>query len=413
VTFKNLSMVSLRQPFWLNNLEDSHLSIVDDLPQTAEVVVIGGGLTGVSTAYWLSALGIPILLLDRGDLASGATGRNGGHIMADPGINFARRIQQLGLAPAMGILRFVRENFRLLHEFVEVHAIDCDLYTSDLVTLAMNSQQAEYLQKVYGTISAYGLATDFWDSEMVSQKTHSQAFLAGIVRPNHGQFWPAKLVKTLAELASQKGAQLAIHTAVEGIDRHSDSLTIKTTRGDIQAAAVVYATNAYTHHLLPELQEIIVPIRGQAVATEKVPRLWDFDWSANDGYEYAIQRQDGRIILGGMRWRSPTQEVGLEDDATIEPTISQSLRTFLSNTFAALRDIKIEYEWTGIMGFTADENPLIGKLPHRPGEYIAAGFTGHGMSFAFLTGKMLAELIAGRDSVTIPKAFSPERFGSR
>ena len=174
---------------------------------------------------------------------------------------------------------------------------------------------------------------------------------------------------------------------------------------------MVYATNALTYHLLPELQGIIQPIRGQAVATAPVPRLWDFDWSANDGYEYAIQRVDGRIIFGGMRWRSPSQEVGVEDDTMIEPNVSRSLRAFLSDNFEALSDIAIEYEWTGIMGFTPDENPLIGELPHRSGEYIAAGFTGQGMSLGFLAGKALSDLIAGRDDISLPAAFAPGRFG--
>ena len=62
---------------------------------------------------------------------------------------------------------------------------------------------------------------------------------------------------------------------------------------------MVYATNGFTHHLLPELTSVVVPVRGQVLATEPLPRLWEFDWLANDGYEYAIQRQDGRIIF----WR--------------------------------------------------------------------------------------------------------------
>ena len=112
-----------------------------------------------------------------------------------------------------------------------------------------------------------------------------------------------------------------------------------------------------------------------------------------------------------MRWKSPTKEVGLEDDSTLEPTVSAGLKAFLRDTFTPLRDIAIEYEWTGIMGFTADENPIVGELPNRSGEYISAGYTGHGMAVAIAAGKAIAERIAGSAQTPIPKAFRPERFG--
>jgi len=402
--------MSPHQSFWLANLKRPTLTAVTDLPQSVDVVVIGSGLTGVSTAYWLSTQGIKTLLLEKSELSSGATGRNGGHIIANSGPNFATSIQQHGIDGATAILEFTRENFRLLHELVEGNAINCDLRDNDLVTLAMNAQQTEQLQQAYDLMTTHGLATDFWDAAQVARRTSSHAFYAAIVRPGHGQFWPAKLVVALAQLAVQQGALMAPHTSVKRVDRQSDGLIVSTDRGDVRAAAVVYATNALSHHLLPELKDVIQPVLGQALATAPLPRLWDFDWSANDGYEYAIQRADGRIIFGGMRWCSPSQEVGLEDDTTIELSVSQGLRSFLREHFEALRDIKIDYEWTGIMGFTPDEQPLIGELPHRPGEYIAAGFTGQGMSLGFLAGKVLADLIARRGDISLPAAFAPERF---
>jgi len=396
--------------FWLANLERTQLPSAEDLPESVDVVVIGGGLTGVSTAYWLSSLGIEALLLEKGKLSSGATGRNGGHIVADSDTDFAVAIQQQGLAEAKAILSFSRENFRQLHEFVEAHQVECDFRTNDLVSLALNAEQAAYLKQSCELMAAHGLISDFWDTQEVTVRTQSDAFCAGLRMSGHGQLWPAKLVIALAQQAIQQGAKLATHTLVKHVERHAVHITVRTDRGDVQTKAVVYATNALAYHLLPELKDIIKPVRGQALATAPAPRLWDFDWLANDGYEYAIQRVDGRIIFGGMRWRSPSKEEYIEDDVSIDHRVSQGLQAFLSDKFEPLRDIKIEYEWTGIMGFTPDEQPLIGELPHRPGEYIAAGFTGNGMSLGFLAGKVLAELIAGREGAPIPAAFAPRRF---
>ncbi|MBD1874589.1 FAD-binding oxidoreductase [Nodosilinea sp. FACHB-131] len=178
----------------------------------------------------------------------------------------------------------------------------------------------------------------------------------------------------------------------------------------MQAKVVVYATNALTYHLLPTPKGVIVPVRGQVIATAPTSQLFDFDWYLSNDTGYAIQRQDGRIIFGGMRWKSPTKEIGIEDDSTLEPLVGEGLKTFLRDTFPSLRDVAIEYEWTGIMAFTIDENPLIGELPGRPGEYISAGYTGHGMPVAIAAGKTIAEQIAGSAQTTIPKPFRPERF---
>ena len=150
-------------------------------------------------------------------------------------------------------------------------------------------------------------------------------------------------------------------------------------------------------------------MRGQVLVTEPVPRLWDFDWLANEGYEYCLQRPDGRLIFGGMRWRSPTQEWNVENDNQLEPTVSQSLRKFLPDHFEALRTVQIQQEWTGIMAFSPDHNPLIGELPGYPGEYIIAGYSGHGMTIGFGAGRAIAQMMTGQEP-ELPLSFSPARF---
>jgi len=115
----------------------------------------------------------------------------------------------------------------------------------------------------------------------------------------------------------------------------------------------------------------------------------------NDGYEYMIQRKDGRIVFGGMRWRSPTQEKETIDDTETSSIVGDALHEFLIETFPELskENLRVEYNWTGIMGYTIDSNPLIGPLSDN--EFVAAGYTGHGMPQCFGAGKAIAEMIAG------------------
>lgn len=409
VFLKELSMTSPADSFWLK-AQALDFSPSLDLPPLADVVVIGGGVTGISVAYWLSHLGLRPVVLERRDLSSGATGRNGGHFVFGANQNFQDSVEAHGLDDTLAIWDFTQQSAELLQHLIAQHNIDCDLRFNSFVAFATTAGQAQALQKNCELMVAHGLAATYWNQDEVCQQTGCSAFMAAAVKPHHGQLWPAKWVIGLAKAAQQQGAHIQTQVEVQSVSRQQGSFSLITTQGAIQAKAVVYATNAYTHHLLPNLKEVIVPVRGQVIATAPTDPLFDFDWLANDGYEYAIQRRDGRIILGGMRWKSPTQELGIEDDATVEPVVGEGLRSFLRETFPPLREVAIDYEWTGIMGFTADENPLIGELPGRPGEYISAGYTGHGMAIAIAAGKAIAEQISGSATLSIPQPFWPERL---
>jgi len=151
------------------------------------------------------------------------------------------------------------------------------------------------------------------------------------------------------------------------------------------------------------------------------------------------------LISGGMRDRTPNMEVNSVDEETLNVQVSTALRAYLPLHFPSLipssatRDamndslpnpeiinstvlditvdcvtnlLKIEHEWIGIMGFSRDRNPLIGPLKSRPGEFIAAGYTGHGMPVAFLAGRNIAEMIYGvKSEIPVPSAYLPCRFG--
>ena len=402
-------MTSRAVSFWLNPQELCFQS-GQELSPSADVVVIGGGITGISTAYWLSYLGLQPVVLERGDLSCGATGRNGGHFVFGTNQSFKDSVEDQGLADTLALWDFTRQSAQLLRDLTTQHHIDCDLRFNRLISLAITPAQAQSLQENCELMLSHGLATTYWNQEEVEQNTHCSSFLAAAVEHDHAQLWPAKLVVGLAQAAQQQQAHIQTQVEVQAVARQGGGFSVTTNRGQIQAKAVVYATNALTYHLLPTLKEVIVPVRGQVIATAPTAQLFDFDWGVNNGYEYAIQRQDGRIIFGGMRWQSPTKEVGIEDDSTLEPLVGEGLKTFLRDRFASLRDVAIDYEWSGIMGFTADENPLIGELPGRPGEYISAGYTGHGMPVALAAGKAIAEQIAGSAPTPIPKPFRPERF---
>lgn len=395
--------------FWLSDSDHRNVQSTSQLPSSLEVVIIGGGISGVSAAYWLGQLGVDVLLLEERGLAEGATGRNGGHLAFGSNKDLVDAIAAHGAEEALSIWRFTQDVVELIRQFVDRHQVDCDLHFNSLATLALTPLELEQQRQSFEVMAKAGLPVEFWDQDQAVQQTHSPHFLGGCLYKEHAQVWAVKLVSAIATVALQNGANIQTQTQVVEIERSQDSLIVHTPRCAIQAKFVIHATNAYVRRLRPVLKDLIVPVRGQVIITNPVPPLWNFDWLTNHGYEYCLQRPDGRIVLGGMRWRSPAHEWNVEDDNQIEPSVSQGLREFLPNHFEVLRHVQIQQEWTGIMGFSPDDNPLIGELPGYPGEYIMAGYTGHGMSIAFGGGKAIAQMIKGQEP-ELPDSFSPARF---
>ncbi|MDB9513159.1 FAD-dependent oxidoreductase [Kamptonema animale CS-326] len=400
--------MELTRSYWLTNLPYQDLHTTPELPTQTDIVVIGGGITGVSTAYWLTKHGLNVTLLEQRGISGGATGRNGGHFNPRTKKNFAVALKEYGTETALAILDYVQKNAAAIKQFVADHQVDCDLSIRGMVTLALDPDELEAVQSAASALARYGVSGEYWNSEQCAEKIHSPDFLGGVFFPDVGQLWPAKLVVAIARECLKQGTNIQTQTEVHQVERASGKIIVKTNRGSIAAQNVVYATNAWTKHLLPFLKDIIIPVRGQMLVTEPAPPMWDFSFSTT--FEYCIQRPDRRIFLGGMRWKSPTGEIDTDDDSTIHPAVSQGLKEFLSDRFPDLRDLKVEQEWTGIMAFSKDHNPLIGQVPNRPGEYMAAGFTGNGMVMSFLAGLAVTEMILGRSPEVFVKAFEPSRF---
>jgi glycine/D-amino acid oxidase-like deaminating enzyme len=397
--------------FWLNDAPYQDYRTTPDLPAQTDVVIIGGGITGVSTAYFLRKHGIHATVVERRGLSGGATGRNGGHISPGTSERFSESVRRYGLDKTRAIYDYSHQCAAAVRAFVAEHDVDCELRVTGSVSLALSKDELGPVKESFEEMQKYGIPSEYWDAAKCAERTRSEDFLGGVYRATAGQLWPAKLVFAIAEQAIKLGANIQTQTEVQAVENENGVLSVKTDRGAIMAKHVVHATNGWARRLLPFLQEVIVPVRNQVIITEPAPRLWNFGLSTNYGYEYFMQRPDGRIVLGGMRWKTPTMEVGNDDDSLMVPEVSAGLRTFLPDHFHDLRGVPVQQEWIGVMGFSKDRNPLVGPLPNRPGEYIAAGFTGHGMPMTFFAGQNVADMLAGKEPEPfVAEAFLPSRF---
>lgn len=396
--------------FWLDRAGSWQPQDPGALPARTDVVVIGGGMTGLRAAQRAATLGAQVVLLEQRMLVGGATGRNGGHVVAGPSDSTSATVGLLGMEAAREIWDFTLHTVNAMREFVAAENVDCELKFAGTARLAFAEQELAGFEADAELLQTMGIAVQQWSPAECAARTHSDAFIGGLFYPHGGQLWPAKLARAVAVAAARNGARLYSGVQVQAVSADGSMLQVQTSAGALHARAVIHASNGWARRLLPELHDVLVPVRGQVLATAPAEFMWDFGLVANDGYEYWRQMADGRIVLGGMRWRSADMGRDCDDDTQLDAETAAGLRAFLPAHFSMLAGLAVEYEWSGVMCYTPDGQPLVGALPGRPGEYIAAGYTGHGMPLAFMAGSCAAELALGAPPTITANAFSPQRF---
>jgi len=177
----------------------------------------------------------------------------------------------------------------------------------------------------------------------------------------------------------------------------------------------VLATNAYTPALLPELPAgAIVPARGQILVTQPLPPILPLPFGTNFDKEYGRQTPSGQILCGGYRRLDEDEGLGHEEER-VSPAVLAGIARCLTDLFPALGrgGVNVVRTWAGIMGFTADGLPLIGRFEATPGLTLAAGFNGGGFSWSAIVGQVIADLLAGNDPGFDLAPFAPDRFSAQ
>jgi len=357
------------------------------LPPRADVVVVGGGITGVTALRWLALRGVDAVLLERHQLAAGASGRNAGFLLMGVAANYAMAVRQHGRDVAHEVWQFTAESHALLAGVLQGRA---GYARRGSLVLAASEDEAALLRE-----SAALLAADSLPGRYVTP--------AALLNDADGEVDPAAAVACLAD--SLPDASIHCGTAVLGLDASASEVRVHTQRGEIVAGAVVLATNASTADLAPSMP--IAPVRAQMLATAPVDaRVAARPTYSHWGYRYWRQRDDGRVLLGGWRDTAPDIEVGTE--TALNPGIQRHLDARLEALDVAA---PVTHRWAGIMGFSPDELPLVGPVPDMPNVFVCGGYTGHGMGFAAsATRTLVAHLL---DGGAIPPWLRSDRLPAR
>jgi len=365
------------------------------------------------------------------------------------------------------VARFELETFHHLQELIHKHDIPCAwrvvggiyaIYSPDVLEAA--KAQIKRLQK-YPDLRDKAVLIQ--DKDELAVKRVPEA-LAAVYQPLAAQFWPFKLVAWLLErLLSNHNVttfNLQTNTPVTHIRQCEEegSWVVHTQRGQVKAQDVLLATNAYTSRLVPNMTGLIIPVRGQVSALEPPSEATQlphsYVWMKDADHQYLIQRdpkdaqikdidngnasksqaEDRYIIFGGGRPAAQGEDEGTSRDDEVDRRVSQALQRYLQgalNLYSDMKDpnkpsisppLRAAYEWTGIMGYSNDGCPWVGRVPetllsdeHTARDqatnrassgalWISGGYTGHGMPVAARCGIAVAQMIMGRlDGVQVPK----------
>jgi sarcosine oxidase subunit beta len=222
-------------------------------------------------------------------------------------------------------------------------------------------------------------------------------YLGGRWFPDGGVIHPLRLVRGLAAAARCRGATLATRTAVLRVapELPGPGHDVHTSRGHIQAEHVVWACGAAFRYFRPEFEPATSLARGQVLSTTPLPPLFRTGMAVDWGTVYWRQAADGAILLGGCRHLDLDGETG--PGQRVNPRIQQALTGFLPEAFPGFPPFRVARRWAGVMDYTADGRPLIGPVPEAPGQWVIAGFGGHGLPPAVGAGRALASaIVTGR-----------------
>lgn len=374
-----------------------------------DVIVVGGGVVGCSIAYRLVQSGQRVLLLERRGLASGASGRNGG--MTGSGSSL------LADSPAgRAVAALTRANLDLLRAMPEELGAEIELRLPGTLDVITTPAQHAHLAAVVAAQRGAG------DDDIVLLDRDEARSLIPALAPSilgaayareRGHLWPFAVVHAFADAARRASAEIRVGVAVDRLLMTANRVIGVEAAGErILADEVVLATNAYTPALLPELPPgAIVPARGQILVTQPLPPLLRHPFGTNFDKEYGRQTPDGKILCGGFRRLDTNQGLGTTEER-VSPPVLAGIARCLTELFPVLAGgrVRVVRAWAGIMGFTADGLPLIGRMPGTPGLFVAAGFNGGGFSWAAQMGKIVADELASHAHGFDLAPFDPGRF---
>jgi gamma-glutamylputrescine oxidase len=385
--------VSATLPFWLDEPYEARAPLAGDVE--VEACVIGAGVGGLSCARSLAQRGVETLVLERSTVAGGASGRNGGFLLAGLAAFYHDARERYGHERARDLYGQTLEAQR------EIYALADELGAADavrrpgLLRVSATEAEAEDVRRQVAALREDGFPGELVEREALPPAL-KRAFHNACLTEHDGALHPARWIKALAHAAEAAGARICERTPVRApLERAGEAPsgvapgapTVVAEGGAVHAGHVIVAADGALPALVPG-----VPVRARRlhmVATEPLSeRLVDCPVYARFGFEYFQQTPDNRLLAGGFSDLDGDRSYTDRDEGN--PAVWERIELYLAEAL----DVRapITHRWVGTVGYSDDALPVVGR---HDGVYVAGGYSGHGNVLGYLAGRQLADQIAG------------------
>ena len=358
----------------------------------ADVCVIGGGFTGVNTAIELAQRGLSVILIEARRIGWGASGRNGGQLIRGIGHDVDGFAKYVGQEGVRYLQRAGIDSVELVRQRIADHAIDCDLRWG-FCDLANTTAQFDAFKDELADLAELGYAhqTRLIGPEQIRQHVvNSDIYAGGLVDMGSGHLHPLDLVQGEARVAASLGVRIFEQSPVLEII-HGATVQVRCASGTVRAGSLVLGCNAHLDELEQQLSGKVLPAGSYIIATEPLSaecaaQLIPQNLAVCDqkvGLDYYRLSADRRLLFGGACHYSG------RDPADI----SAYMRPKMLKVFPQLADVRIEYQWGGKIGITANRFPQVGRLRQHSNVFYAQGYSGHGLNVTHWCAKLLGEAI--------------------
>ncbi len=356
-----------------------------------DVCVVGGGITGLSTALHLAERGYDVVLLEQNVIGWGASGRSGGQALAGYACDISKIRRLTDAATARTMWDMSLEALQVTRDLISKNDIRCDLTDGSLHVAIKTRQRRELLDYQEELAREYG----YHDAQMLegsalADSLDSDRYIAGLYEPHNGHLHPLNYTLGLADAAAKAGVRIFEHSAATRIDE-GQTLQVSVETGQVSCRYLTLCGNAYLSGLHEELQRKVMPVGTYIIATETLGQSRARSLIRNGAcvsdinfvLDYFRLSADHRLLFGGRVSYS-----------TFEPlALTASLKRRMIRVFPQLSDVNVAYTWGGYVAITMNRAPHFGRIRERI--FFAQGFSGHGIALTGLAGKLMAEAIAG------------------
>ena len=357
----------------------------------ADICVVGAGYSGLSAAISLAEHGFKVVMIEAAEVGWGASGRNGGQVVNGLNASLDTIKRRYGQQTANFVGGLLQEGAGIIYDRVERYGINCDLKRGNIYA-AYTPKHMEELKAKQALWRSHGMDDhELLDKGQIRQHIGSDVYEGGMIDHSGGHMHPLNLALGEAAAFEGLGGKIFERSPVTKVEQDASGATVSTAKGQVRAKTALICGNAYLGNVVPELTARVMPVSTQMMATEPLG-----EDRANALLPTGMCVEDVRYILDYFRLSADHRLIfggGVVYGGTDPADVEAKLRPNMDKVFPHLRDVKVDYAWSGNFALSFSRVPQLGRLGKNI--YFAHGYSGHGVTGSHLFGRILSEAVRG------------------